>query len=170
MDMKNGHGNHNHREIASARTGITQTSSQLAAVINSYFLIKDALVKSDAALASTKSNEMIAAIKAVAMNKLSAEEHPVWMKVMKGISGNAASISRSGVIGKQREAFAALAENIYELAKVSKLESPVYYQHCSMYNGGKGANWLSKESSIKNPYYGSQMLTCGKVEKTIGNK
>jgi hypothetical protein len=36
-----------------------------------------------------------------------------------------------------------------------------------MYNDGKGANWLSKESAIKNPYYGSQMLSCGKTVETI---
>jgi hypothetical protein len=36
-----------------------------------------------------------------------------------------------------------------------------------MYNNGKGANWLSKEILIKNPYYGSQMLSCGKTVETI---
>jgi hypothetical protein len=36
-----------------------------------------------------------------------------------------------------------------------------------MYNNGKGADWLSKEKEIKNPYYGSQMLNCGSVEETI---
>jgi hypothetical protein len=56
---------------------------------------------------------------------------------------------------------------MYELLKVSKLETPVYYQFCPMAKGGKGANWLSKESAIKNPYYGAQMLTCGKVVETI---
>jgi len=39
-----------------------------------------------------------------------------------------------------------------------------------MYNNGKGANWLSKEEAVKNPYYGSQMLTCGSVQETINNK
>jgi hypothetical protein len=29
------------------------------------------------------------------------------------------------------------------------------------------ANWLSKENAVKNPYYGSQMLTCGKTVETI---
>jgi hypothetical protein len=28
-------------------------------------------------------------------------------------------------------------------------------------------NWLSKENTIKNPYYGSQMLSCGSVVETI---
>ena len=36
-----------------------------------------------------------------------------------------------------------------------------------MANGGKGANWLSKENAVKNPYYGSQMLTCGSTVETI---
>jgi len=60
-----------------------------------------------------------------------------------------------------------LSKNMYELIKVSKSETPVYYQHCPMANDGKGANWLSKENAIKNPYYGSQMLTCGSIVETI---
>jgi len=36
-----------------------------------------------------------------------------------------------------------------------------------MYNDGKGANWLSTENGVKNPYYGSQMLNCGKTIETI---
>lgn len=36
-----------------------------------------------------------------------------------------------------------------------------------MANDGKSANWLSKENPIKNPYYDSQMLTCGKTVETI---
>ena len=34
-------------------------------------------------------------------------------------------------------------------------------------NDGKGADWLSKENVVKNPYYGSMMLGCGKVTETI---
>ena len=39
--------------------------------------------------------------------------------------------------------------------------------HCPMANNGKGADWLSKENEVKNPYYGSMMLGCGKVTETI---
>jgi hypothetical protein len=56
---------------------------------------------------------------------------------------------------------------MYALMKVSKQETPTYYQFCPMANDGKGANWLSKENAVKNPYYGNQMLTCGKVVETI---
>ena len=63
-----------------------------------------------------------------------------------------------------------LSKNMYASIKVSKQETPTYYHHCSMANNGKGADWLSKENAIKNPYYGSQMLSCGKTIETIINK
>ena len=46
-----------------------------------------------------------------------------------------------------------LSKNMYELIKVVKPAETVYYQFCPMANDGKGANWLSKESGVKNPYY-----------------
>jgi hypothetical protein len=41
----------------------------------------------------------------------------------------------------------------------SEIRESVYYQYCPM----KKMYWLSKEETIKNPYYGSKMLTCGNV-------
>jgi Cu(I)/Ag(I) efflux system membrane fusion protein len=38
-----------------------------------------------------------------------------------------------------------------------------------MADDNKGADWLSTEESIKNPYYGQSMLTCGEVTDTIKN-
>jgi hypothetical protein len=36
-----------------------------------------------------------------------------------------------------------------------------------MANRGKGAIWLSETKEIKNPYFGSKMMTCGKMQKQI---
>ncbi len=166
MDMNAGHSNHNHSEMtAQGNKDATQNQSQLKPVLDSYFSVKDALIKTDAATASAKAAELSASIKAVNMSKLSAEEHTVWMKVMQDLAANAESISKSKDVAKQRNAFATLSGNIYVLTKVSKQDVPVYYQHCPMYNGG--ANWLSKENAIKNPFYGAQMLTCGSTVETI---
>ncbi|WDF67133.1 DUF3347 domain-containing protein [Sphingobacterium oryzagri] len=168
MDMNARNGNHNHSEMAaSSNKDAAQNQSQLKAVFDNYFSVKDALIKTDATTASAKAAELATSIKAVDMNKLSAEEHTVWMKVMQDLTANVESISKSKDVAKQRNAFAALSGSIYKLAKVSKQDTPVYYQHCPMYNGGKGANWLSKENAVKNPYYGSQMLTCGSTVETI---
>ena len=165
MDMKKEHSNHN--DIAQKNTTETQNVPQLKAVFDNYFSVKDALVKTDAGTSSAKAVELVKAIKAVEMTKLSNEEHTVWMKVMKELTANAEKIAASKDVAKQREIFALLSKNMYELVKVSKQETPVYYQHCPMYNNGKGANWLSKENTVKNPYYGSKMLSCGKTVETI---
>ena len=90
-------------------------------------------------------------------------ENHKWMKVYKDLTVDAKNISETQDIKKQRELFKSLSKNTYELIKVSKFTEPVYYQYCPM----QDANWLSKESNIKNPYYGSQMLTCGKTVETI---
>ena len=144
-----------------------QEVNQLTSVFENYFSVKDALVKSDGNTTSTKAKDLLTALVAVQMNKLSNEEHTVWMKVMKDRAFDAEHIAETKDVAHQRDHFMSLSKNMYELIKVSKQETPVYYQHCPMANKGKGANWLSKENAIKNPYYGSQMLTCGSTVETI---
>jgi len=144
-----------------------QEVNQLKSVFNNYFSVKDALVKSDANTTSTKAKDLLTALDAVQMNKLSNEEHTVWIKVMKDLAFDAGHIAETKDVAHQRDHFMSLSKNMYELIKVSNQETPVYYQHCPMANKGKGANWLSKENAIKNPYYGSQMLTCGSTVETI---
>jgi copper chaperone CopZ len=144
-----------------------QEVSQLKAVFESYFAVKDALVKTDGIAASTKAKELQTALEAVKMETLSSTEHTIWMKVQKDLAFDAEHINETKDASHQRDHFTTLSKNMYELMKVAKQETPVFYQHCPMYNDGKGADWLSKENTIKNPYYGSQMLSCGKTVETI---
>ena len=161
------HSMHNHNETKGRPVEIKQEVNQLKAVFDNYFALKDALIESDGNLASTKAAALLASIKAVKMNKLTTEEHSVWMKVMKDLAFDTEHIEETKDSGHQRDHFNTLSDNVYQLLRISKYEQPVYYQHCPMANGGKGANWLSKENAVKNPYFGSQMLTCGKTVETI---
>lgn len=36
-----------------------------------------------------------------------------------------------------------------------------------MANNNQGADWLSLDLDIRNPYYGEQMLTCGSTQDTL---
>lgn len=139
----------------------------LSAVYKSYFAIKDALVKGDGKAASANAKELYNAVDAVPMDKLPNAQHMVWMKYMKDISYNAEHIKSTTETDHQREHFVKLSTAIYEVMKAIKPAYPVYYDHCPMYNNGKGGDWLSKESDIKNPYYGSQMLGCGNTKEVI---
>ncbi len=159
------HSNHaNHSETPKVEA---QEVNQLKAIFDNYFAVKDALVKTDGNTASAKAKELLSAINAVKMETLKTEEHNVWMKILKDIKEDAEHIADTKDAKHQRDHFDTLSKNIYDLIKVSKQETPTYYQFCPMANNGKGANWLSKENIVKNPYYGSMMLNCGKVTETI---
>lgn len=157
------HSMHNQENVVETE----QELNQLKTIFENYFTLKDALVKSDGKLASSIAEDLLANINSVKMDKLSSEEHTVWMKVMSSLKSNTEKIAVTTSIEKQRIAFMDLSANFYNLLKVSKQDYSIYYQNCPMYNDDKGANWLSKENTVKNPYYGAQMLTCGKTVETI---
>lgn len=160
-----GHSNHgNHAETA---TPVLPNKNQLKAVFDNYFLLKDALITSDGTKTASASKELLAAVNNVKMDKLEMVVHMVWMKVVNPIKENAKHIADAKDIKQQRDHFTTLSKDIYTLIKVSKYETEVHYQFCPMYNDGKGANWLSKENTVKNPYYGSMMLSCGKTVESI---
>jgi len=144
-----------------------QTNTGINKVLNAYIQLKDALVKSDGTSSFGASKALLTAIQEVNMSELNADTHTQWMKVVNDLKEDAEHISETKEITHQRDHFMSLSKNLFTVLKVSKSETPIYYQFCPMANKGKGANWLSLENKIKNPYYGNQMLTCGKVVETI---
>ena len=145
----------------------TAAINPFKSVFENYFLLKDALIQTSGSGSAEAAKNLSASLNAIKMDELPMDVHTVWMKVMKDLMFDAEHISETQAVAHQREHFASLSKNMYALMKVSKSETETYYQFCPMYNKGKGANWLSKDSEIKNPYYGSQMLSCGRTQETI---
>lgn len=146
---------------------IVKKVSPLKAVFESYFLVKDALVSSDRKMTASRAKEALQEMNAVKMEQLGKDERAVWTKLFDHIQADLTKIAASKDLEIQRKAFMELSGNFRVILQVSKQEEVIYYQNCPMYNGGKGADWLSKDLSIKNPYYGAQMLTCGRTIETI---
>ena len=140
--------------------GIAQDSTQqhqLSQLLSQYYNIKDALVAGNANEASAKAEEFIKTANSIDYKLISEGNINALLK-------DATSISETKDIKKQREHFANLSNNMATLAKSVKLATqPIYQAYCPM----KKANWLSSDKEIKNPYYGSAMLACGKVVETI---
>ena len=147
------------------QTNSSQESNQLSNVFEHYFKLKDAFVATNETEVKNQIAAFTKSIKAVEMGKLSHNVHMVWMEELNNLETNSASISTEKDIEKQRKLFSKVSESLYKLSKVAKLDYTVYYQNCPMFNGG--SNWLSKEENIKNPYYGSKMLTCGSTVETL---
>ena len=60
-----------------------------------------------------------------------------------------------------------LSKDVYDLVKAFGGGQVLYKNFCPMYNDKKGAIWLSETKTIKNPYYGKKMLTCGSVQEEL---
>nr|WP_294945760.1 DUF3347 domain-containing protein [uncultured Mucilaginibacter sp.] len=133
-------------------------------LLSSYYNIKDALVKSNSGDAAKYAADFFKSVTSIDPKSLSKDDQSAFSSVKEKLSFNARHISQSTDISHQREHFAAFSENVYKLTKAVKLsDKPVYYAYCPM----KKSYWLSADAAIKNPYYGNQMLTCGKVSETI---
>lgn len=139
----------------------------LDAVFTNYLSVKDALVATDSKSAADAAKKLASEIKKVDMAGLGEAEHQTWMKVKTELEKSALQISSASNIENQRSSFIGLSDLIYKLAKDSETEIELYYQFCPMANNNKGAYWISKENSVKNPYYGSKMMTCGEVKEKI---
>ncbi|HVU96860.1 MAG TPA: DUF3347 domain-containing protein [Puia sp.] len=149
---------------AKAGDAVTAHESPLTSLLSLYYNIKNALIASDANTAAAQAGEFVKAINAIDMKSLSAADMNAFMPLQEKLAFDAKHIAETKEISHQREHFQSFSSNFYKLAKAVKLsDKPVYQDYCPM----KKAYWLSSETAIKNPYFGSQMLTCGKISDTI---
>lgn len=132
-------------------------NTRLSKILQSYYDVKDALVAGNSKTASESATDFIKNLNGISFKLISEGNVNSLLK-------DAGTIADAKSIDKQRAAFANFSTNVTAVAKELKMsDQPVYIQYCPM----KKASWLSSEQTIKNPYYGSSMLTCGKVTDTI---
>ncbi|MEO8771398.1 MAG: DUF3347 domain-containing protein [Ferruginibacter sp.] len=130
---------------------------QLSQLLVSYYNIKDALVAGNADLASTSAEQYFKIANGIDYKVISEANINALLKV-------GGKIPETRDIREQRELFSNLSANMLLLSKAIKFTpQPVYKVYCPM----KKAFWLSSYKAIKNPYFGSAMLTCGKVVDTL---
>jgi hypothetical protein len=134
-----------------------QNTYQPSEILNAYYGIKDALIAGNSNDASAKADAFIKATNGVDYKVISEGNINILLK-------DATAVSESKNINEQRQHFANLSVNVSALAKSQKLsDKPIYMAYCPM----KKVYWLSDDKTIKNPYFGNAMPTCGKVVETI---
>ncbi|CAN5348228.1 hypothetical protein BH09BAC2_BH09BAC2_15450 [soil metagenome] len=135
----------------------TAQPTQQSLLLHSYYNIKDALIAGKAGKASLEAATFVKQFNKVDSGVISQDISTALLK-------DAIHISESKDIKHQREHFADFSTNMFALAKSVKLTSdPIYEVYCPM----KKAYWLSNNKAIKNPYFGSAMLTCGSIKETL---
>lgn len=133
-------------------------------LIKSYLGIKDALASDNAKGAADQARFFTAAIKVLDASTLDDDKKAIWTKFSEKLRFNGEHISESKSIKHQREHFAKLSDDLYNVVKGMKTNDfTLYRQYCPM----KKAYWLSLSTTVANPYYGKSMLTCGDVKETL---
>jgi len=141
---------------------------QIANLADAYLQLKDALVATDPELAGEMSKEVLTKLSSVNMTLIKDDAHLYWMDQLAAMQAHGEKISTSGEVEEQRKQFDFFSQALIKSIKVFGIPTDTYYvQHCPMAFDNEGADWLSGEEEILNPYFGDQMLKCGIVEETI---
>lgn len=163
-----GTGNVDHTEMQERIAVPEEFINQLNSVFEQYLKLKNGLVEDQANTAQATANKVLEAMNKINMGLLEDREaHDHWMLISKEVIGAAEKIMNSKDISTQRDHFKHLSAHLSKAVQLFGVGQTVYKQFCPMADDNAGAYWLSRSEEIKNPYYGSAMLTCGETVETI---
>jgi hypothetical protein len=134
------------------------------AILTSYFILKDALVADDSKKAAQAALRLEASLKTFDKSGYTKEQQKELADIIDDATEHAQHIAKSP-IAHQREHFKSLSKDIADMVTITGTKNTIYEQFCPMYDGGSA--WLSINKEVSNPYYGSKMLKCGKVQREI---
>ena len=138
--------------------------ASLKNLLSSYYGVKNALVHSDLHGASVQSDDFLKALAAIDPTTLTDSSKKAYLLLHDELNLDAAQMSKSANVDQQRRYFSKFSVNFFKLVKaVSLTDQVIYIDYCPM----KKSYWLSADAAIKNPYFGNQMLTCGKVTEML---
>lgn len=154
----------NHGEMEMDHSKMKMGYAKTEVVLTDYFMLKDALVGDDTKKAAQAGTKLVASLKAFDKSSYTKDQQKELTDIIEDATEHSEHIAESA-IDHQREHFKILSKDIIDMIAITGSKSTLYQQFCPMYD--KGSAWLSQKDEVKNPYFGSKMLTCGKVQKTI---
>lgn len=141
-------------------------------LMTGYYNLKDALVASDTSKANAASKELVVYADSLRINEIIGDSTGMIKETAKTftgtISGSAQALVKEANLEAKRKEFEMISDALWSLTRTVKYDGEkVYYQYCPMAFDNKGAYWLSNQPVIRNPYFGDEMLECGKVEDSL---
>jgi hypothetical protein len=167
--MEHDHSNHEHgstheKRNVSANTG--EMKGDLSVVLSHYFAMNESLVKDDASSAQKSGEQLKQALESFKGIDLSEKEQNEVNEILESAIENAEHIAKSE-IDHQREHLIVLSVDLKDLIAIIGSSQKLYEAYCPMANNNEGAIWISNKEEISNPYMGSSMPKCGKVNRVI---
>jgi Cu(I)/Ag(I) efflux system membrane fusion protein len=143
-------------------------SDKLEGMIENYLALKNALVNDDFAKAQSEASAMSDSFEENPQNEFPQEPREEWSRLADKLSKSVKTTESASDIENMRKHFQPLSDGMIHLArKFKSVSDTLYVQHCPMADNNNGADWLSSEDKVLNPYFGSAMLSCGEVTDEI---
>lgn len=155
--------------LQTKKTAINEEAkTSLKPLFSSYFKLKDALTKGDFNTSKNALVDFEKTLSKINMNVFKGDSHKLWMSYATPLKKNSLHAEHLKDIKEIRMAFEPISNVMIAMAKSFRpLTEKTYVQFCPMANNDKGANWLSKEDKVVNPYFGPAMIKCGEVKAVI---
>ena len=143
--------------------------SNLELLFEQYFDIKNALADDDPEQMSVGYAEsMQNQLEETGEHSLEGEHHMFWMEKYGLIAESMEEFLAADDLEARRARFEPLSEAMISVAQtLGAIGQTFYVAFCPMYDDDRGAYWLSEFEEIKNPYFGSMMLSCGEVREEL---
>lgn len=137
-------------------------------LVAGYLQLKNALVSDNSKEAAIAADVMVKAFKGFNASGFSSDQQKEIAEIIENAQEQVEHIAdNADKIEHQREHFEVLSNDMADLVTIVGSDKTLYQTKCPMFNKGKGGIWLGETKEIKNPFYGSKMLTCGSVQKEI---
>ncbi len=135
---------------------------RLAPVVSKALAVQDALASDDLDRAKAAAGQLARAASSGAGEPPTGHA-ALWRHVLDRLAKAAGKLATSADIDTARAAYGHLAMGILDLLRRfgNPTDEPLMQAHCPMAFDGKGAEWLQPQGDLRNPYFGSKMLTCG---------
>ena len=141
--------------------------TEFTELIETYLVLKDALVESDASAALSAASRMRTQLEGIGEHRLEGDDHIKWMDTYNKIDSDLSELTASTELAEIRTQFYSLSGTLIAGVNDFGIEGVVYHQHCPMAFNNEGGSWLSNEDLVMNPYMPDTMLRCGRVIEKI---
>ncbi|MFU8813293.1 MAG: DUF3347 domain-containing protein [Balneolaceae bacterium] len=141
--------------------------AELTKAVETYISAKDELFESNLNSAKSEFEAFKDSIEAIGKHTVSGDGHVAWMESYDKLIEHAEAITASKDLDEARLTFRHLSNELIHAVNQFGIEGVVYHQYCPMAFNNEGANWLSTNEQVQNPYLPDTMPGCGQVIERI---
>lgn len=142
----------------------------IGALLTDYLVLKDALVAGDIVNAPQIVSRLFIKAEQIPLEDLKGDASAIVRNQIGAMKETLKQMQQNDQLEALRAQFKPLSKLMIDFATAfGPFDQPVYVQHCPMADHNKGADWLSVQKNIRNPYFGDAMLTCGSTIREIND-